>query len=148
MLNNGKWNQLSGEKYDEKRLKNVIVFSGVLAIVLGLAYILDFHGMTSDGKESTVFWGWSSVFFGAISLLPAKNIKQGLSRILLSINLGFLILLQILPIFLWIGFHGYPITDPPFTGNEMAGHYLWSLPHVVLGVASGFSLYLLLKPRE
>ncbi|MEW6173728.1 MAG: hypothetical protein AB1510_11815 [Bacillota bacterium] len=132
----------------EKRVPNIssgtLMFSGVLSMAVGLIYILNLPGLTGDATPTTVPWGYFAVSLGIVVLLwivLGVNLNQKLCKLFVSINLGVVALLQLPAILAWLLFHGRVISDGPV---GPVGHWLWSVPHIFLGVVSMYSIFILL----
>jgi len=72
-------------------------------------------------------------------------LHERLWRLLVSMTLGVTILLQLPPAVLWFVFNGEIIGDSPFEGP--LGHWLWSVPHILLVIVSAYAICLLELPR-
>lgn len=84
------------------------------AALLGLPYILRAFGPT---EAEVVAWGRVSLALGVTLLLLAVGLgrRSRAARALLAAGFALAALLQVLPIFLWLLFHGTGISDgsPP-----------------------------------
>ncbi|MBO8167618.1 MAG: hypothetical protein H0Z35_00375 [Thermoanaerobacteraceae bacterium] len=134
----------SEEKSMYKCLNNLVFFLGVLSTAVGLVYIFNLPKLTGDATWATVPWGWLALFIGVITLWVTigEKRKQGFWRIILSVDLGVMVLLQIPPVLLWFIFNEQVIGEPT-TPSAPMGHWLWSVPHIALAIVSFYSLYLL-----
>lgn len=110
---------------------------------MGLTYILNLYGLTSDATPATVFWGKIAILTGIIALLAVKGLKINfrLRKFILSIDLVVIVLLQLPPVFLWFLFNGTTVSDGP---GGPPGHWFWSVPHIIIAFAATYSLYHLL----
>jgi hypothetical protein len=110
------------------------------SILLGLPYLVRAFGPT---EAEVVSWGRVAITTGialaALVLLLWRQRHHQWTRIALSLGYGWLALLQVLPIVLWLLFHGMGISDgsPP---SPFSAHWAYALPHLALFVLSVFIL--------
>ncbi|KKM09421.1 hypothetical protein SY88_18895 [Clostridiales bacterium PH28_bin88] len=123
-----------------QHLTGLCVLAGVLAIIMGLVYITNLPGLTSDATGSTLLWGWLVLLNGMFALWLALRGNQGhgSNKAGIRIRLGLMFLMQLPPILLWFLYHGQVISDGPV---GPVGNWLWSLPHITLAVASAYAIY-------
>jgi len=123
-----------------KHSASLISISAFLAVIIGLTYILNLYGLTNDASPTSAFWGWMAVVYGAIAILTMKPIERyiRLRKIVLSIDLLSLVLLQLPPVFLWFLFSGKVVSD---SHEGPVGHWIWSVPHIILALVAAYSLY-------
>ena len=106
------------------------------SILLGLPHLLRAFGPT---EAEVVSWGQVALLTGialaALALLLWRS-RRKLAQLVLSLGYGWLALLQVLPIALWILFHGSGISDgsPP---SAFVAHWAYALPHLALFLLSG-----------
>lgn len=106
------------------------------SILLGMPYLLRAFGPT---EAEVVLWGQVAMITGAVlaalALLLARQ-RNRWAQLVLSLGYGWLALLQVLPIGLWILFHGSGISDgsPP---SAFVAHWGYALPHLALFLLSG-----------
>jgi len=113
----------------------MMLVAGIGAILLGLPYIFHAFGPT---EAEVVIWGRVSMYMGASLILLSIGIGHSMRRaakVFLSVGYIGLGLFQVLPIVLWLVFHGSEISDgtPPST---FGAKWLYSIPHVALLVFS------------
>ena len=122
------------------------------AVFLGLPYLTRAFGPT---EAEVYLWGRVSCYTGiAMILLTAvTEIVKATSRkpvkgLVVVWGLGFLwlALLQMLPIYLWLAFHGYGISDgtPP---SPFVAHWAYAIPHILELGFSILALYNLTRRR-
>jgi len=109
-------------------------------VIMGLIYIFNPYNLTSDAAPTTAFWGKIAVLAGIIALLAVKGLKRNLRlrKLILSIDLMAIILLQLPPVFLWFVFNGTIVSDGP---GGPHGRWFWSIPHIIVTGAVAYSLY-------
>lgn len=67
-----------------------------------------------------------------------------------NLFIGVLILLQIMPIYLWIIFHGMGISDGT-PASSFVAHWMYAVPHIVLfatGLLSVYGLFQTMKGKQ
>ena len=116
------------------------------AIALGLPYLLRSFGPT---EAEVVTWGWVCLCVGVLlSVLLLVDYTHGVvwKRIVLGLGFLTLALLQLLPIILWVAFHGSGISDgsPP---AMFVAHWGYGMPHLVLLAVSVAVVYHLAQRR-
>ncbi|MDX9953475.1 MAG: hypothetical protein RBT75_05245 [Anaerolineae bacterium] len=109
------------------------------SILLGLPYLVHAFGPT---EAEVVSWGQVAIATGAVLaglVLLLWRQRHRWAQIVLSVGYGWLALLQVLPIVLWLLFHGTGISDgsPP---SPFTAHWAFALPHLALFVLSAFIL--------
>jgi len=113
----------------------MVLVAGIGAILLGLPYIFHAFGPT---EAEVVTWGRVSIYMGASLILLSIGIGHSMTRaakVFLSLGYIGLGLFQVLPIVLWLVFHGSEISDgtPP---SMFGAKWLYSIPHIALLVVS------------
>lgn len=124
---------------------SLITACAVLSMAVGFMYVFNWPKLTEDATSATLPWGYTALSVGIVTLvLIALRVRlhKRLWRLLVSMTLGVTILLQLPPAVLWFEFNGAIIGDSPFEGP--LGHWLWSVPHIFLLIASAYAICLLL----
>jgi len=106
------------------------------AVLLGLPYLLRAFGPT---EAEVVSWGRVTLLTGvtlAVLALLLWRSRRKLAQLILSLGYGWLALLQVLPIALWILFHGSGISDGS-QPSAFVAHWAYALPHLALFLLSG-----------
>lgn len=127
------------------RLCGLIKACGGLSMAVGLTYVLNLPRLTADATSATLPWGYVTLTLGIIVLLWTRlggHLSRRLWRLLVLITLGITLLLQLPPALLWFQFSGEIIGDHPFGGP--VGHWLWSVPHILLALAAMCAICVLL----
>jgi hypothetical protein len=101
------------------------------AVLLGLPYVLRAFGPT---EAEVVRWGEISIGVGialGVAWLISRIVPYGFLRWLLTLGSAAVALLQPLPAWLWLVFHGTGISDgtPP---ASFVAHWTYALPHLAL----------------
>lgn len=128
---------------------NPVVSSGLLAIILGLFYVLNLHNFTSDAAPSTFAWGRLLIILGLIAILGNGLHRQRYPRLykaLIYTDLAVISLMQALPVCLWLIFNGEVVGE--YNSGGPVGNWIWSLPHLILAVVAGYSIYYLKYERN
>lgn len=128
----------------ENLVVTLLLFPGVGSIVLGLLYIVSIFGPT---EAEVRFWGFVAVIIGfAALILEATVVGKPHWLAKLALILGYLgiALLQVLPIMLWVDFHGYGISDgtPP---SAFIAHWCFATPHMVVFVSGFLAAYITVR---
>lgn len=131
--------------YNGEMNKSILLAGGMGAILVGLAYIFRIFGNT---EAEVVTWGWVSVYMGislVVLTLGFGHGTSGAARVILSLSYAGLALLQVVPILLWIAFHGAGISDgtPP---SGFVAHWMYAIPHLVIVIFSLLALHRLWQP--
>ncbi len=122
----------------------IVSLIGAGSLFLGMAYVAHVFGPT---EAEVVTWGKVStglgVVLGILSVVGGIG-PSGLVQVIAALLCGGSALLQVLPIALWVTFHGSGISDgtPP---SPFVAHWGYALPHVALLVLSGVTIWQLLN---
>ena len=124
-----------------------MMLCGFGSIALGSTYVFPLFGPT-EAEVGT--WGRVSFFWGCVLVLLSlpyirKSTKQG--RLISGVVFGGLILLQIMPIYLWIIFHGMGISDGT-PASSFVAHWMYAIPHLVLGLLGVYGLLQTMKGKQ
>jgi len=119
-------------------------------MVLGLAYVLRVFGPT---EAEVAFCGVVALALGALLLAVAGAVwarhapLSAASVAMVVAMCAALALLQVLPVLLWVLFHGQPISDgsPP---SAFRAHWAFSLPHVLVALLALGAAFRLLRAQR
>mgnify|MGYP006291782947 CR=1 FL=1 len=125
----------------------IVSLIGAGSLFLGMAYVAHVFGPT---EAEVVTWGKMSVGLGvALGIwgIIGGIGPSGLVRVNAALLCGGSAVLQVLPIMLWVTFHGSGISDgtPP---SPFVAHWGYALPHVALLVLSGVTIWRLKNPPK
>ena len=125
----------------------IVSLIGAGSLFLGMAYVAHVFGPT---EAEVVTWGKMSVGLGvALGIwgIIGGIGPSGLVRVNAALLCGGSAVLQVLPIMLWVTFHGSGISDgtPP---SPFVAHWGYALPHVALLVLSVATIWRLKNPPK
>lgn len=110
-----------------------ILISGVSSLALGLLYLFNVLGPT---KLEITIWAWTALALGALLLVTRVALDflpHTIGGILRNLVTAGVAMIQPLPTYLWIAFHGRPV---PKMAGDFTAHWVYTLPHLfVLGTA-------------
>jgi hypothetical protein len=124
------------------RKRTWILISGFSTLTLGLLYRLDALG---PEKMEVQLWAWTAIALGLLLLgerLALPHLSPTLAGIFMNLTAAGAAMLQPLPTYLWIAFHGRTLPDA--MGHYVA-HWAYALPHLLV---FGSALTILFTPMK
>lgn len=124
-----------------------MLIGAVGAILLGLLYILRAFGPI---EAEVVTWGRVSLYTGATLVFLSVGIgrsNKGIAKVALLLGYILLALLQVVPIYLWLQFHGLGISDGT-PSSAFVAHWSCALPHLTLLIVSIIALYHICRSKS
>lgn len=120
---------------------NLSVALGVLSVILGVAYLVNYPPVTGDARWATVPWGLVMVVTGCFILVSAIRRQQHHGTINTILIMLFMVnfVLQIPAVILWFIFHGQVVGEYKAMPT-VTGHWLWAGPHLILAMLAVISV--------
>jgi len=122
------------------KLKNVLIVTGLLSMVMGLVYLLGFFGPTEGEVKN---WAMLSILAGLLSAgFSQSNFHRMWITVLAVFGYGLLLIAQALPIYMW--FNAPMLTDKQ---SDFVISYWYSIPHFLVAFFALWSIVKILKRK-
>ncbi|MDX8365638.1 hypothetical protein [Cytobacillus sp. IB215665] len=126
-------------------MSKLSISSGVLTCFVGFIYM---SGLFGQVESEVITWGLLLALLGGLSIFfELLEDKTKRLKVINSFILHIIVLLQLLPIYLWFSYYGISISDGT-PSNSFVAHYLFAVPHIATIILCLLSLYPLIKAKK